>query len=59
MSKHEEFINRAKELVQIAENFNDDCIDKFDLEALKYFYENMSELFSNIQHSLYLERRFC
>ena len=58
MITHEEFINRAKELVQFAGDFNDACICTFDLEALKYFYDGMNELFSTIQHSLNLERRF-
>ena len=61
MSTHEEFINRAKELVQYAQyavDFNDACICTFDLEALKYFYDDMSELFNTIQHSLNLGRRF-
>ena len=56
MTQHEKFINRAKKLVQIAGSFNDDCVDIFDLEALKYFYDSMGELFSDIRHSLRLER---
>ena len=52
------FINRAKELVQFAGDFNDACICTFDLEALKYFYDDMSELFSIIQRSLILGGRF-
>lgn len=52
MTSHEKFVSRAQDLVQIATSFNDDCISTFDLEALRYFYEQMNELIGTVHQSL-------